>query len=461
LSIFFSFFTSGVLNLKNMQFAVIGHPIGHTMSPFIHTRLFSVSGVKAQYGALDIAPDSLEKFLARRNTLDGFNITIPHKHAIIPFLDALDKKARMTGSVNTVKNEGGKLIGFTTDGDGFRLALKSAGVELKGRVVILGAGGAARALAFESALSGCHVTIAAREHSLPAAAQLCTALNQAFPGIEADSCLIENISGKADLLVNATPAGMYPNVKSCAASEEVVCRANCVFDAVYNPDETALIRLAKKNGIPSVGGMAMLVWQAAAAQTIWTGAQFHPEEIAHLCKEAVFEMKKQFGNIILCGFMGSGKTTVGRLLASKTGRRFVDMDQWIENKEGCSVAQIFAAQGESYFRMLEQEAARELSCETGLVIATGGSTLLDPANAQTLASGGTIILLDASLSAVKERLKSDHTRPLLQRDNRAEVMEKLYRERLPVYRKHADFSVSADGSPEETANLILKTLKPQ
>lgn len=444
-----------------MQFAVIGHPIGHTMSPFIHAHLFSMSGVNAQYGALDIAPNSLEQFLARRNTLSGFNITIPHKHAIIPFLDALDKKAMMTGSVNTVKNEGGKLTGFTTDGDGFRLALESAGVELKGRVVILGAGGAARALAFESALADCHVTVATREHSLPAAIQLCTALNKTFPGVGTDACLIKDVAGKADLLVNATPAGMYPNIKSCAASEELVNRAGCVFDAVYNPDETTLIRLAKKNGVPTVGGMAMLVWQAAAAQTIWTGAQFHPEGIERLCKDAVFEMKKQFGNIILCGFMGSGKTTVGRLLAKKNGRRFIDMDQWIEQQEGCSVSQIFALQGENYFRALEQKAARQLSCETGLVIATGGGTLLDPANALALASSGTIILLDASLPAVKTRLESDYTRPLLQREDRWDAMEKLYRERLPIYRKHADLSVSADECPEKTANLILKALKPK
>ncbi|MFU0832268.1 MAG: Multifunctional fusion protein [Oscillospiraceae bacterium] len=447
--------------MKNMKFAVIGHPIGHTMSPFIHTRLFSISGVNARYDALDVVPDSLEEFVSRQNTLNGFNITIPHKHAIIPFLDALDKKAMMTGSVNTVKNEGGKLTGFTTDGDGFRLALKSAGAELKGRVVILGAGGAARALAFESALAGCHVTVAAREHSLPAAIQLCTALNNTFPSIKANACLIRDIAGKVDLLVNATPAGMYPNIKTCAASEEVISRAGCVFDAVYNPDETTLIRLAKKNGVATVGGMAMLVWQAAAAQTIWTGAQFRADEIESLCKDAVFEMKKQFGNIILCGFMGSGKTTVGRLLASKTGRRFVDMDQWIEQQEGCSVAQIFALQGESHFRALEQKAVRQLSCETGLVIATGGGTLLNPANAQALTSGGIIVLLDASLSAVKARLKNDCTRPLLQRDDRAEAMENLYRERLPIYKERADFSVLADGSPEKTVDLILKTLKPQ
>ena len=447
--------------MKNMQFAVIGHPIGHTMSPFIHTRLFSLSGIQGKYTAADVSPKALKAFLNRRNDWNGFNITIPHKHAIIPCLDALDKKAMMTGSVNTVKIEDGKLTGFTTDGDGFRLALKSAGVPLEGRVVILGAGGAARALAFEAALAGCRVTVAARQHSLAAAKKLSASLIRAIPEIHADACLISDVVGKADLLVNATPAGMYPNLKSCAAGEELILRASCVFDAVYNPDQTALIRLAKKNGVPAVGGMAMLVWQAAAAQTIWTGAQFETGEMDHLCQDAILEMKKNFGNIVLCGFMGSGKTTIGNLIAKQTGRRFVDMDAWIEQKQGRSVAEIFAAKGEDCFRALEQDAARELALETGLVIATGGGTMLNSANVQALKSSGIVVLLDASLAAIQSRLEGDRTRPLLQRKDRDSEMKRLYCERLPIYRNHADVTVSADYSPEETAALVLKTLEPK
>ncbi|MVB12646.1 Shikimate dehydrogenase [Caprobacter fermentans] len=445
--------------METLHFAVLGHPIGHTMSPLIHSRLFSLSGTAARYAALDVAPESLGDFLSGRGEWNGFNITIPHKRAIIPFLDSLDQKALLTGSVNTVRNEAGKLTGYTTDGDGFRLALEHAGVFLRDcRTVILGAGGAARAMAFETALAGGRVTVAAREHSLGAAKELCADLTRKIPGAAADACPIGEISGGMDLLVNATPAGMYPNVNSCAAEEDLIRRAGCVFDAVYNPDETMLIRLAEKNGIPAVRGMAMLVWQAAAAQTIWTGARFRAEEIGRLCGDAVLEMKKKFGNLVLCGFMGSGKTTVGRLLAEQTGRRFLDMDQWIEEKEGCSVAQIFTKRGESGFRALEREAACELSRKTGLVIAAGGGALLDPENARALRSGGTVILLDASLNAVRSRLEGDRTRPLL-RDGGGEL-ERLYGARLPVYRERADVAVPADGSPEETARLVLKALEP-
>lgn len=280
--------------MEVLNFAVVGHPIGHTMSPFIQSRLFSLSGVDGRYGALDVAPESLEGFLSRRSGWNGFNFTIPHKRTIIPFLDMLDRKAEMIGSVNTVKIKNGRLTGYSTDGDGFRLSLQASGIPLKGRAVILGAGGAARAIAFESALAGCGVTVAAREHSFLAAVELCADLNRKIPGAQACACRIGKIDGTMDLLVNATPAGMYPDVTSCAAGEDLVQRAGCVFDAVYNPQDTVLIRLAKKHGVPAVGGMAMLVWQAAAAQTIWTGARFQESEINRLCEDSILEMKNKF-----------------------------------------------------------------------------------------------------------------------------------------------------------------------
>ena len=446
--------------MEEKSYAVIGHPIAHTMSPFIHSRLFSLAGDAARYGVLDLAPQALAEALPRLKKLDGCNITIPHKRAIIPLLDALDEKAALFGSVNTVKNEGGRLRGFTTDGDGFRMALSAAGTGLGGRTVVLGAGGAARAVAFEAALAGGSVTVAAREHSLPAAAELCADLVKKVPGARAGSCPIGEIEGGMDLLVNATPAGMYPDVKSCAADAELVRRAGCVFDAVYNPNETALLRLARRNGVRAVGGMAMLVWQAAAAQTIWTGARFRTEDVGLLCGQAALEMKKKFGNLILCGFMGSGKTTVGRLLAEKTGRRFVDLDRWIEEREGMPVSAIFSKHGEGRFRELERRAADELSLETGLVIAPGGGALLDPESAAALKAGGVVVLLDASLAAVRARLAGDRTRPLLQRADRDAAMESLYSARLPLYRAAADAAVPADGTPEETAQAVLRILEP-
>lgn len=450
----------GQAEMQSKKFAVFGHPIGHTMSPFIHSRLFRLSGTEARYGAADLAPEALSSGMERLRSLDGFNVTIPLKRAIIPFLDALDQKAALFGSVNTVKNESGRLTGFTTDGDGFRMALSAAGIKPDGRTVVLGAGGAARAVAFEAALAGGRVTVAARPHSAQAAAELCADLSKKVPGARADCCPIGEIEGEADLLVNATPAGMYPDLKSCPAGAELLRRVRFVFDAVYNPGETALLRLAEENGVPGIGGMAMLAWQAAAAQGIWTGARFRAEDVDRLCGEASLEMKKKFGNIVLCGFMGSGKTTAGRLLAESTGRRFVDLDQWIERKEGMTVSGLFARYGEARFRELERTAAEELSYETGLVIAAGGGALLDARCARALKAGGVVVLLDAGLPAVRARLAGDRTRPLLQRPDREEALRSLYAARLPVYRERAELTVPADGTPAGTAQAVMKAVAP-
>ena len=149
------------------HYAVIGHPIGHTMSPFIHKRLFELAGVDADYTQLDIAPESLEKeFHQSLAKLDGYNITIPHKQSIIPFLDELDEKAKMYGSVNTVLNRGGKTKGFTTDPDGFLKAIDAAGIKLDGRIMILGCGGVARTMAYEIALMGKPFEFAVRRESV-------------------------------------------------------------------------------------------------------------------------------------------------------------------------------------------------------------------------------------------------------------------------------------------------------
>lgn len=445
--------------MEKYAYAVLGHPIAHTMSPFIHSRLFTFSGQKEAYGVLDVSAENLSSQRSVLRGMKGFNITIPHKQAIIPFLDGMDQKAETIGSVNTVKNGNGRLIGYTTDGEGFADTLRAAGEALCSRAVILGAGGAARAIAFEIASEGGEVTVAARPHGLAAAARLADELNGAFPGRRADACLLSEISGDIDLLVNATPCGMFPDLTGCPVSGETVGRARCVFDAVYNPGETELLRRARALGIKTVGGMGMLVRQAAAAQRIWLGSVFQENDLDQLCREASLEMRKRFGNIVLSGFMGSGKSTVGRVLAEKAGRSFVDLDRFIESKEGITVSEIFTRHGEPYFRELEAQAVKQLSLKSGLVLAAGGGTLLSGENARVCRTSGVIVFLDASLETIRRRLKNDISRPLLSQPDRDEAMERLYRERLEAYRTAADFTVKADGDASEvTAQSILDAL---
>ena len=245
--------------METKKFAVIGHPIGHTMSPFIHTRLFELQGVKAEYTKLDIAPENLEyEFKNTLSKLDGFNITIPHKQAVIPFLDEIDAKAEMYGSVNTVSNKNGISKGYTTDPDGFLKALDAAGIMLNGRIVIIGCGGVARTMAYEVVLKKQPLLFAVRKEDLKIAEALCD------------------------------------EIRKTVVSDSVINRCANVFDAVYNPLETMLVKKARANGATAESGMAMLVWQAVVSHEHWDGSVYDKDDIAQLCIDSAKELEKNF-----------------------------------------------------------------------------------------------------------------------------------------------------------------------
>ena len=203
--------------METKKFAVIGHPIGHTMSPFIHTRLFELQGVKAEYTKLDIAPENLEyEFKNTLSKLDGFNITIPHKQAVIPFLDEIDAKA------------------------------------------------------------------------------LCDEIRKTVAGCDVSFCLIDELSGDIDVLINATPIGMFPKIENQPVSDSVINRCANVFDAVYNPLEKMLVKKARANGATAESGMAMLVWQAVVSHEHWDGSVYDKGDIAQLCIDSAKELEKNF-----------------------------------------------------------------------------------------------------------------------------------------------------------------------
>ena len=275
------------------KYAVIGHPIGHTMSPFIHKRLFDLAGIDAEYTKLDIAPERLaDEYEATLKQLDGFNITIPHKQSIIPLIDKLDDKAAMYGSVNTVDNRDGVYTGYTTDPDGFTKAIEAAGIELDGRIMILGCGGVARTIAYEIALKGKPFEFAVRRADVGAAGLLCLDITRKLPETKVSFGLIDQIIGNVDVLINATPLGMYPHVDEQPIHNCAIGRCKAVYDVVYNPLETALVKRARANGSKAEGGMSMLVWQAVVAHQHWDGSVYDKNDIAQLVLDAAAEMKK-------------------------------------------------------------------------------------------------------------------------------------------------------------------------
>lgn len=273
------------------KYAVIGHPIGHTMSPFIHKRLFELSGVDAEYTVVDIEPENFERdYYNILKKLDGYNITIPHKQRVIPFLDKIDDKAEMYGSVNTVANIDGVSKGYTTDPDGFLKALEYVSIPLSGNVVILGCGGVARTMAYEALLKNAALKFAVREKSIGKAKALIEEVKTKLDNPDVSYCLIDELSEYITTLINATPVGMSPNTDFMPVSEAVIKRCENVYDAIYNPLDTKLIKTARKNGANAESGMSMLVWQAVVAHYHWDKSEYDVKDIEKLCEDAAKEL---------------------------------------------------------------------------------------------------------------------------------------------------------------------------
>ncbi|MBQ1388699.1 MAG: shikimate dehydrogenase [Clostridia bacterium] len=284
--------------MNKKHYGVIGHPIGHTLSPFIHTKLMKLSGINGDYSVFDIAPEDLStQFSTTLAQLDGFNATIPHKQAVMKLADELDETAALYGSVNTiafVKNGGSVTSkGCTTDGIGFVNAIADAGIMLNGTVTIIGCGGVGRVFANTCAKAGCTLNLLECESAVENTRIFADSINERFGSGTARVFVTEDFSGDSDLLINATPIGMYPNCDACAVGDNVISRSKAVFDAVYNPSETLIVKKARAAGIPALTGMTMLVYQAAAAQTFWNGSRYNAEDIAQIAKECFEELAKR------------------------------------------------------------------------------------------------------------------------------------------------------------------------
>ena len=266
------------MRLEGAKFGLIGYPLGHTLSPFVHKQLFTLSNTESfSYDVMEIPPDKLETEIKNLNALCGYNITIPHKCEIIKYLDNIDPEtAGRYGAVNCVLNKNGVSTGYNTDCFGFKKSLEQSGVSLSGKVLVLGFGGAGRMMAMEAKFCGADVTVAVRDtNKIPPEQKS----QMAF-------CDINKIIGEFDLIINSTPVGMYPNIDGCPANDEVIKNAKAVFDAVYNPGDTRLLIKAKEHNITAIGGMAMLVWQAAVAHNIWYNADFRDKDISDIIKKA-------------------------------------------------------------------------------------------------------------------------------------------------------------------------------
>lgn len=276
------------------KFALIGHPLGHSMSPLIHEKLFALSGISdASYELIDIDPEKISESRGLLEELRGLNVTIPHKQAVISLVDELAESAQRYNSVNCISNNNGKLVGYNTDCDGF---LRSAELlPISGNVAILGCGGVGRMIAIETALHGGNITLAVIPQDFKNAQRLMAEVLAKC----SDACVkivdISELDGSYDLLINATPVGMFPKVDACAVSDKVIENSLSVFDVIYNPTETLLMKKARAMGKTAVGGASMLVYQAVKAHEIWYGGKFSTEDVSKIITDvenAVDNMNK-------------------------------------------------------------------------------------------------------------------------------------------------------------------------
>ena len=275
------------------KYALLGYPLGHTMSPPIHKRLFELDGDSgAEYEVCEISPDRLDEKAEYLNSLNGYNITIPYKVDIIAHLDELDESAKRYNSVNCVVNRDGRNIGFNTDCSGFLRSLEAGGAKLGGRVLQIGCGGVGKMMATEAALHGADLTIVSLPEFIAGAEEVAAEAVKLNPSAKISVITHDKISGEFDLLMNASPVGMYPKTDDCPVSEDVVKSCKCVFEVIYNPNVTKLMSIAANNGIPAIGGMAMLVWQAAVAHEIWSGASYNDKDVEKIIEDMKAELAK-------------------------------------------------------------------------------------------------------------------------------------------------------------------------
>ncbi len=406
-----------------MEYGCIGEHLSHSFSKEIHNALADY-----EYELCEVERDKLDDFASKRDFL-AINVTIPYKELIIPHMYCIDEHARAIGAVNTVVNRGGVLYGYNTDFYGMCRLIEHAGVKVNGkRVLILGSGGTSKtAYAVAEHLGACEIIRASRT-------------------AKEDALTYEEVyAGHTDIevIINTTPVGMYPDIYKRPIDISRFPALIGVIDAIYNPLRSELVRDAAERGIAAEGGLYMLVAQGVRASEIFTDVSYAEDELDRVYKKLLREKE----NIVLTGMPGSGKSTVGRLLADKLSRELIDTDTLITEHAGIPITEIFEKHGEAYFRELEAEAVRAASARTGVIIATGGGAILRKENASALKKNGRIYFLDRPI----EELLPTEDRPTA---STREAILMRYNERYSIYKATADVHIKADCNASEVAEKI-------
>lgn len=414
-----------------MKYGLIGEHLWHSFSKQIQTRIAEIENVKDyDYQLVELNKEEFKEFMEKKD-FKGINVTIPYKKDVIPYLDEMDESAKAIGAVNTIINVDGKLKGYNTDFGGFLYMVKAHNVHMEGKkVLIIGNGGA------------CAAVKAVCEHEN--AKDIVIVSRSANRGaISYDEIYTSHLD--ADIIVNTSPVGMFPNIVNAPIDVTWFHKLECVLDVVYNPILTRLCFEAQEADIKRVIGLEMLIAQAKYTFEIFENMSFDDSIIDEIKKE----MLKDRCNIVLIGMPSAGKTTIGKMLEEKLGKEFFDLDDMIIAKAGKSIPEIFQESGEAGFRAIETEVAIEASKMNNKIIATGGGVIKHKVNMDFLRLNGITIFVDRDIDKL---ISSDPNRPL---SNSKQALQQMHKERYPLYQKYASYVAVNNANIEETVDDIV------
>lgn len=408
---------------ENFKYGLIGKSLSHSKSKEIHDFLS-----RYDYYLRNIDENELSSFFKHRN-FKAINVTIPYKEISMKYLDEVDNLAKEIGAVNTIVNRNGKLIGYNTDYLGFNHSINKFGINLiNKKVLILGSGGASKMLQkllLDKDVKDFVVISRSGENNY------------------------NNIEEFYDynLIINATPIGMYPNNMESKINLENFNKLEGVIDLIYNPLNTKLILDAKKLKIKTMSGLLMLVAQAFYAAEFFLDEKLDENLIDKIYNKLKFDMT----NIVFIGMPSSGKSTMAKALAEKLNRKFLDTDQLIEEYENKKIPEIFEKNDEKYFRDLESKILSKISKETGLVIATGGGTVLRKENRDLILQNSLVVYLDRDLKNLETE-----GRPL---SKNIYNLKKLYCERHKIYEDLSNIRIKVIEDKYKNLDLIFKEVE--
>jgi len=402
------------------DYCLIGKRLDYSYSKVVHNKL------GYDYDLTEVKEEDLGAFMRSRR-YKAFNVTIPYKRAVIPYLDELSEEAAALGVVNLVREEDGRLKGYNMDIRGMEYALARTELSLAGKkVVILGSGNTSNTAEYLAKNAGAATIVKVSRSG-------------------EDN--YDNLARHSDAayLINTTPVGTYPANEDELVDLSVFPSLEGVQEVIYNPFKTRLVLQAEDRGLAVATGLDMLVGQAAYSAELFRGTLPPKERVDEIVREILAEDR----NICLIGMPSCGKTTIGRALAQRVGRPFIDVDEEIVRAHG-NIPDIFKREGEEAFRAYESATLAEICKGHGRVIATGGGAVECPRNISNMRQNGVIVYLMRDLSSL-----SDEGRPLSQGGRIAA----LYERRKPLYEGAADVVVRNDGTPAEAVERIANEVK--